>query len=95
MPKVSQMLLSDTCFSKRKNEQAAMNLLNDFEETKKSLAIVAEKLCFCDNPKLKELGYRCMNFLSHKYFMLYRIENNIVIIDSIFHELQDYEGKMF
>ena len=79
----------------KKNEQAAMNLLNDFEETKKSLAIVAEKLRFCDNPKLKELGYRRMNFLSHKYFMLYRIENNLVIIDNIFHELQDYEGKMF
>ena len=79
----------------KKNEQAAMNLLNDFDETKKSLAIVAEKLRLCDNPKLKELGYRRMNFLSHKYFMLYRIENNLVIIDNIFHELQDYEWKMF
>ena len=28
-------------------------------------------------------------------FMLFRIEGNQVIIDSIFHELQDYERKMF
>ena len=27
--------------------------------------------------------------------MLYRIEESIVIIDSIFHELQDYEGTVY
>jgi len=26
--------------------------------------------------------------------MLYRIENDTVYVDSIFHELQDYENKM-
>ena len=34
------------------------------------------------------------NFLSHRYFMLYRIENDTVYVDKIFHELQDYENKM-
>lgn len=34
------------------------------------------------------------NFLSHRYFMLYRIENDTVYVDNIFHELQDYENKM-
>ncbi|MFR2038592.1 MAG: type II toxin-antitoxin system RelE/ParE family toxin, partial [Anaerobutyricum sp.] len=33
-------------------------------------------------------------FLSHRYFMLYRIENDTVYVDNIFHELQDYENKM-
>ena len=33
-------------------------------------------------------------FLSHQYFMLYRIEGNIVFVDNIFHELQDYEDAM-
>lgn len=51
-------------------------------------------LKLCDNPKLRVLGYRRINFLSHRYFMLYRIENNIVYVDNIFHELQDYENKM-
>ena len=27
-------------------------------------------------------------------FMLYRIENEVVIIDNIFHELQDYENHL-
>ena len=64
--------------------------LNDFEATKISLSNVGGSLKLCDNPKLRELGYRRMNFLSHHYFMLYRIKNDTVYIDDIFHELQDY-----
>lgn len=78
----------------KKSEQAARNLLNDFEETKASLTNVAGSLKLCDNPKLRELGYHRINFLSHRYFMLYRIENDTVYVDNIFHELQDYENKM-
>ena len=78
----------------KKSEQAARNLLNDFEKTKISLSKVAGSLKLCDNPKLKELGYRRINFLSHRYFMLYRIEGNSVFVDNIFHELQDYENMM-
>ncbi len=39
-------------------------------------------------------GYRKIRFLSHRYFMMYRIEDGLVIVDRIFHELQDYENKM-
>ena len=78
----------------KQNEQAASNLLNDFEATKNTLSRVAESFQLCENPKLKALGYRRMHFLSHRYFFLYRIESNIVFIDNIFHELQDYENKM-
>ena len=76
------------------HQQAARNLLNDFETTKISLSKVAGSLKLCDNPKLRELGYRRINFLAHRYFMLYRIENDTVYVDNIFHELQDYENKM-
>ena len=85
--------LSVVLFEK-KSEQAARNLLNDFEATKTSLSNVAGSLKLCDNPKLRALGYRRINFLSHRYFMLYRIENDTVYVDNIFHELQDYENKM-
>lgn len=79
---------------KKKNFQAAQNVLNDFEATKKSLAQVAESLKLCENPRLQMLGYRRINFLSHRYFMLCRIEEGIVFIDNIFHELQDYENHI-
>lgn len=78
----------------KENMQAAKNLLDDFEATKICLSSVAGSLRLCDNPKLKKQGYRRINFLSHRYFILYRIEDAIVLIDNIFHELQDYENKM-
>ena len=78
----------------KNNEQAAKNLLDDFENTKDKLAIVATSLKYCENPKLTRYGYRRINFLKHNYFMLYRVENNLVIIDNIFHGLQDFENHL-
>lgn len=78
----------------KRSEQAAKNVLEDFEVTIDNLKKVADSLKLCDNPRLKELGYRRINFLSHRYFILYRIVGNVVFVDNIFHELQDYENKM-
>lgn len=79
----------------KKNIQAAKNVLNDFDATVKSLKYVAGSLKLCDNPKLRQLEYRRINFLNHRYFMLYRIVENTVFIDNIFHELQDYENRIY
>lgn len=79
----------------KKNGQAAGNVLDDFEATVQNLKTVAGSLKLCDHPRLKALGYRRINFLSHRYFLLYRIVGDVVFVDSIFHELQDYENKMF
>ena len=76
------------------NRQAAKNVLDDFEETKNCLKKVAGSLKDCDNPRLRLLGYKRINFIKHRYFMLYRIIEDEVIVDAIFHELQDYENKM-
>lgn len=78
----------------KKSEQAAKNVLDDFEATKESLKHMARSLKLCDNPRLKKLGYRRINFLSHRYFMMYRIVDQVVFIDNIFHQLQDCEDKM-
>ena len=75
--------------------QAARNVLDDFEVTKESVKYVAGCLKLCDNPRLRQLGYRRINFLNHRYFMLYRIADNVVFIDNIFHDLQDYENKIY
>ena len=79
----------------KENMQAAENVLNDYDATIESLKHVAGSLKLCDNPRLHELKYRRINFLNHKYFMLYRIVDNVVFVDNIFHELQDYENKMY
>ena len=78
----------------KESMQAAQNVLNDYDATIESLKHVAGSLKLCDNPMLHHLGYRRINFLNHRYFMLYRIVNNVVFVDNIFHELQDYENKM-
>ncbi|MCD8241377.1 MAG: type II toxin-antitoxin system RelE/ParE family toxin [Lachnospiraceae bacterium] len=78
----------------KKSEQAAGSLLDDFEETVRVLSDVAGSLKLCENPRLKEQGYKRMNFLRHRYFMLFRLERNDAVVDAIFHELQDYENKI-
>lgn len=79
----------------KESMQAAESVLNDYDATIESLKHVAGSLKLCDNPILRQLEYRCINFLNHRYFMLYRIEDNVVFVDNIFHELQDYENKMY
>ncbi|MDE7477301.1 MAG: type II toxin-antitoxin system RelE/ParE family toxin [Lachnospiraceae bacterium] len=74
------------------NEQAAQNVLADAEETKERLANVADSLKLCDNSRLRSLGYRTIRFEHHRYFMVYRIDGNIVYVEGIYHELQDYEN---
>lgn len=78
----------------KQSEQAATNLLNDFEATQNQLKYSAEALNYCKHPKLKRMGYRRINFISHHYFILYRVINHIVFIDHIFHNLQDYENML-
>ena len=79
----------------KKSLQSANNLLDDFDSIIESLTHIAGRLNLCDNPRLRKLGYRRINFLKHRYFMLYRIVDNLVIVDNIFHELQDYENRIF
>ena len=78
----------------KQNPQAAANVLNDFEKTTQSLSHIAGSLQPCDNPNLNAHGYRKIHFQKHRYFLLYRIEDNLAIVDNIFHELQDYEKKI-
>jgi len=68
--------------------------ISDFDATVEKLKVAAGGLKLCDNPRLKALGYKRINFQTHRYFMMYRIEGRDVYVDNIFHELQDYESKM-
>ncbi len=74
--------------------QAAQNVLNDYDATIEILKHTAGSLKLCDNPRLRKLAYHRINLLNHRYFMVYRIVENVVFIDNIFHELQDYENKV-
>ena len=75
------------------NPQAAQNLLEDFETTKDNLKYLATSLKFCENPRLRQSGFRRINFSKHNYFILYRVIDKTVFIDAVYHTLQDYENK--
>lgn len=74
-----------------KSEQATISVTDDMENTIKRLSYMASRLKLCDDPRLRDLGYRTIHFKRHNYFMLYRIQDDVVYIDAIYHDLQNYE----
>lgn len=52
------------------------------------------RIKLCDHPRLNTLGYRKMHIQTHLYFLPFRIENDRIIVDNMFHELQDYGNKI-
>ncbi len=71
------------------NDQAARNVWQDALDTQERLSNVAGSLKTCSHPQLKKNGYRLINFLQHRYLMLYRIEGRTAYVDAIYHQLQD------
>ncbi len=74
-----------------KNRQAAKSIEKDAKNTVKRLALVADSLPLCKEKSLAKHGYRKIQFEKHRFFMIYRIDGNVVVIDGMYHELQDYE----
>ena len=72
-----------------KNEQAYNNLLNDYDETIEELSGCAGSLNYCLDPDLAAEGYKSINFVHLKYYMLYRIEGNLAIVEAIRNNRQD------
>lgn len=82
----------DYILSEFRSEQAAFSVMEDAEKNKLRLSRIAGSLKLCDNPELRASGYRTIHFKHHSYFMLYRIDSNIVYVDAIYHDMQDYEN---
>ena len=74
------------------NDQAAKAVWDDALETRDELAKVAGSLKPCDNKTLQNPGYRKINFLQHRYLMIYRVEDTTAYVEAIYHQLQDYEN---
>ena len=75
-----------------KNRQAAKAILEDAKDTEKRLSVAADSMKICDNPILRKYKYRKIKFAKHDFVMIYRIYDGVIIVDGMFHELQDYEG---
>ena len=73
-----------------KNQQALENVINDFEKLEK----MADSFGYCNSKRLKKMGLHKIKFVKHRYLFVYRIIDKKVIIEGMYHELQDYENSI-
>ena len=76
------------------NPQAAANLMQDFDDTIAILEKQADNFGYCKSVRLRKLGFRKIHFQRHRYLMVYRIKQDRVIVEGMYHELQDYENAI-
>ena len=77
-----------------KNSQAVKNVIDDFDSTVNRLEKMADKFGFCKSERLKALGLHKIRFEKHRYLFVYRIDGQQVVIEGMYHELQDYENAI-
>lgn len=76
------------------NEQAAKSVWEDFCQTRDSLQIIAGSIKQPEQPYLRERNLKRVNFQSHNYFLLFTIQDDVVIITNVFHNKEDYGNKL-
>ena len=78
-----------------RNSQAVAQVIDDFDSTIKRLEENAGAFGYCCSDRLRKLGFHKVHFSTHRYLMVYRIlDEDIVIVEGIYHELQDYENAI-
>lgn len=76
------------------NPQAAASLMQDFDDTVKILKEQAGSLGYCNSERLRKLGFHKVHFQRHRYLLVYRIKQEHVIVEGMYHELQDYANAI-
>ena len=75
-----------------KNPDAAWELYDAFIQAQNELADHPETAPLCTDPALSAFNYRRKMILNTRYLCICRIEGDIVWIEGVYHELQDYEN---
>ena len=60
--------------------------------TDEELKTIAGSLQFCDDVDLRDREMRMIKFRSHDYILLYKVEDDIAMVEAVYHTLQDYEN---
>lgn len=76
------------------NPQAASSLMQDFDDTVRILEGYADSFGYCNSERLRKLEFHKIHLQRHRYLLVYRIKGEIVIIEGMYHELQDYENAI-
>ncbi len=80
--------------NKLKNPQALESVMDDYDRTIERLEKEANVFGFCSSNKLRFLGFHKIHFDAHRYLFVYRIVDDTVIVEGLYHELQDYENAI-
>ena len=78
-------------FEKR-NRQAAKSVNEDFLNTKEVLADVADIFHSEECLRDEKFEYRKIHFKKHSYYLMYHIDGDKVIIDHMYHDLQNIKN---
>lgn len=76
------------------NKHAAKNVILDYLNTIKTLSHIAGSIRISDNKLLQERNLKRLNFQKHDYYLLFKIEDNIVKVTNIFHGREDVDEKL-
>lgn len=77
-----------------KNPQALKNVMDDFDDTIAKLEKMADSFGYCNSNRLKKMGLHKIKFARHRYLFVYRVNKSQVIIEGMYHEMQDYENAI-
>ena len=77
-----------------KNPQALRNVMDDFDDTIEKLEKMADSFGYCNCDRLNEMGLHKINFAKHRYLFVYRVNTSQVIVEGMYHEMQDYENSI-
>lgn len=77
-----------------KNLQAADSLMKDFDETVQILEEKADYFGYCNSERLRKMGFHKIHLKRHRYLLVYRVKCDKVIVEGMYHELQDYENSI-
>ena len=88
------MLFRSHIYLMLKNPQAADSLMQDFDDTVKMLEEQADCFGYCRSERLRRLGFHKVHFKRHRYLLVYRVKDDRVIVEGMYHELQDYENAI-
>jgi plasmid stabilization system protein ParE len=84
----------DYIYNTLRNPQATQSVMQDFDRTRELLKTQACSFGYCNSKRLRDLKFHKLHFLKHRYIFVYRINDDTVVIEGIYHELQDYENSI-
>lgn len=78
--------------NKLRNPDAAWKFRDALDEAVRELTDHPETAPLCADPALRPFGYRKKLIPDTRYLCICRIDGNVVWIEGVYHQLQDYEN---